>query len=193
MRVAIWLLSAAALLYGLAVAVFGVVALVTQLASRTVTLTVENGAVGFGDFTTVGESGIQFSGTTERATLFVTNLPTGLQLLHSAGTLCATLIYLTLAFAAVMLGRALFRGRPFDPAVARAIEIAVLALLGFGLAAQGLDWAADVAILDYLGDVQFSRAFTFEPLVLAGALALALVAVAFRAGTRLQRDTEGLV
>ena len=56
----------------------------------------------------------------------------------------------------------------------------MLALLGFGLAAQVLDWAADVAILDYLGDRQFSRAFTFEPLVVTGALALALVAVAFR-------------
>jgi hypothetical protein len=193
MRIAIWLLSAAALLYGLAVAVFGTVDVATQLISRTVSLTVENGAVGFGDFTTVGEAGISFAGTTDRATLFVTNLPFGLQLLHAASSVCAVLVYVALALAAVLLGRALLRGRPFDVAVARAIEFGVLALLGFGLAAQVLDWAADVAILDHLGDFQFSRAFTFEPLVVTGALALALVAVAFRSGTRMQRDTEGLV
>jgi len=103
------------------------------------------------------------------------------------------LVHIALALAAVVLGRALLRGRPFDAIVARALEISVLTLLGFGLAAQVLDWVADVAILDYLGDFQFSRAFTFEPLVVTGALALALVAVAFRAGARMQRENEGLI
>jgi hypothetical protein len=193
MRIPIWLLSAAAVLYGLAVAAFGTVHLITQGASRTTVLTVENGAVGFGDFTTVGEAGIGFSGTTDTATLSITNLPVALHLLHLSAGVCTVLVYLAMAVAAALLGRALLRGRPFSLGVTRTIEIAVVALLGFGLAAQVLDWAADVTILDYLGDLQFSRAFTFDPLVVAGALGLALVAVAFRAGTRMQRDTEGLV
>lgn len=193
MRIAIWLLSAAALLYGLAAAVFGTVDIVSQLVTRSTVLTVEGGGVGFGDFTTVGEAGITIHGSVDRAILTLQNLPTGLQVLHAAGSVCTVIVHLALATAAVILGRALLRGRPFDVIVARALEISVLSLLGFGLAAQVLDWAADVAILDHLGDFQFSRAFTFEPLVVAGALALALVAVAFRSGTRMQRDTDGLV
>lgn len=193
MRPTIRLLSAAALVYGLAVAVFGVVDIVTQLTTRSTVLTVEAGTVGFGDFTTVGEAGITIHGSVDRAILTLQNLPLGLQLLHQAGSMCAVIIHLALAAAAVILGRALLRDRPFDVVVARALEIAVLVLLGFGLAAQVLDWIGDVAILDHLGDQQFSRGFTFEPLIVTGALALALVALAFRSGTRMQRDTEGLV
>jgi hypothetical protein len=193
MRVAIWLLSAVALLYGLTVAVFGVVDIATQVAARAATLTVEQGSVGFGDFTVVGEAGIGYGGSVGTAVLHVQNPPTPLLLLAQAGTACTVVVHLTLAIAAVVLGRALLRGRPFDAIVTRALEVAVVSLLGFGLAAQMLDWAGDVAILDYLGDQQFSRGFTFSPLVVTGALALALVAVAFRSGTRLQRDTEGLV
>ncbi len=193
MRIAIWLLSAVALLYGLAVAVFGVVSIAVHLMSRAAELTVEHGTVGFGDFTSVGEAGIGFPGSVDRAVLFIQNPPTGLLLLNQASSVCTVLVHIALAFAAVVLGRALLRGRPFDAIVARALEISVLALLAFGLAAQVLDWAGDVAILDYLGDYQFSRAFTFEPLVVTGALALALVALAFRRGTRMQHETDGLV
>jgi len=193
MRIALWLLSAAALVYGAGVAVFGIVDIAVQGAARSAVLTVENGTVGFGDFTTVGEAGIGYQGTVDRAILTISNLPGGLLVLHQVSSACAVLVHVALALAAVVLGRALLRGRPFDAIVARALEVSVLALLGFGLAAQVLDWAGDVAILDYLGDLQFSRAFTFEPLVVTAALALALVALAFRSGTRLQRDTEGLI
>ena len=193
MRIGIWLISAAALVYGLAVAVFGVVHIATQLLARAATLTVEQGSVGFGDFTSVGEAGIGYQGTVDRALITVQNLPAGLLVFTQAASACIVLVHLALAIAAVVLGRALLRGRPFDSSVARAVEVSVVTLLGLGLAAQVLDWAADVAVLDYLGDFQFSRAFTFDPVVITGALALALVAVAFRYGTRLQRDTEGLV
>jgi hypothetical protein len=193
MRIAIWLLSAAAALYGLAVAVLGIVHVVAQVSSRAAIVTVEQGGLGFGDFTSVGDAGIGYGGTVDQVTLSIQNPPTGLLLLNQASSVCTVLVHIALAVAAVLLGRALLRSRPFDANVATALEVSVLALLGFGLAAQGLDWAADVAILDYLGDHQFSRAFTFEPLVVTGALALALVAVAFRSGTRMQRDTEGLI
>lgn len=194
MRIGIWLLGAATLLYGLAFAVFGVVDIAGHLASSTATISVPGGgSTGFGDFTQVGEANIAYQGSWDSATLTVHNLPLGLMLLHVSASVCSVLVHLALAFTAVILGRALLRGRPFDEVVARALEISVVALLGFGLAAQGLDWAGDVSILDYLGDYQFSRAFSFQPLVVTGALALALVATAFRTGTGLQRDTEGLV
>ena len=192
MRIAIWLLGTAALIYGLAVAVFGVVALIGQFTSSTAIISV-TGATGYVDFVQFGETDISYQGSWDTATLTIQGAPLGPLLLHLSSGVCVVLVHLALASAALILGRALLRGRPFDAIVARALEISVLALLGFGLLAQGLDWAGDVTLLDYLGDHAFSRAFTFDPLVITGALALSLVAVAFRVGTRMQRDTEGLV
>lgn len=191
MRIVIWLLSAAALVYGLAVAVFGVMNVIVGLTSGLTEL--EVGGAGFTTFTTVGDAGISVTGASTGITLWVPGLPAGMIALHVVASLLSVLIHLSLSLAAVVLGRALLRGRPFDSAAARAIEIAVLTLLGVGIAAQVVDWIADVTILDYLGAYQFSRAFTFSPVIVTGALALALVAVAFRRGTQLQRDTEGLV
>jgi hypothetical protein len=62
-----------------------------------------------------------------------------------------------------------------------------------GIASQLVGWWARVVILNEMDSVQFSRGFTFDPAVVTAGLAVALVAVAFRYGERLQRDTEGLV
>jgi hypothetical protein len=191
MRIAIWLLSVAALVYGLTVAVFGVIYVIGGITSGLTQITVDGS--GSTSFTTVGEAGISVTGISSGVVLFVPDLPVGLVALHATAALLSVLLHLSLSLAAVALGRALLRGRPFDRPAALAIEIAVVSLLGFGIAAQIVDWLADVTILDYLGDYQFSRAFTFDPVAVTGALALALVAIAFRAGTGLQRDTEGLV
>jgi hypothetical protein len=192
MRIAIWLLGTAALIYGLAVAVFGVLTLIGQFGSGTAIISV-TGAPGYGDFVQFGETDISFKGSWDTATLTIQDAPLGPLLLHLSSGFFTVLVHLALAAAALVLGRALLRGRPFDAIVTGSLEISVIALLGFGLLAQGLDWAGDVTLLDHLGDSAFSRAFTLDPLVVTSALALALVAIAFRAGTRLQRDTEGLV
>lgn len=186
MRIATALLSAGAVLYGLAVAVLGINEIIVQLSSGVTALTLDGPA-------STNEAGSPYTETIDRVSLFIAGLPLSLQLLHLTGSALGVLIYLSLAASAVLLGRALLRGRPFDRAVAFSIEFAVVSLLGFGLAAQFVDWLGDVAILDHLGDHRFARSFTLDPVVIAGALALALVAIAFRSGTRLQRDTEGLV
>ena len=58
---------------------------------------------------------------------------------------------------------------------------------------QLLAWWSRVAIIHDAGGMRFSTAFEFDPLTVTIGLRLTLVALAFRVGERLQRDSEGLI
>jgi hypothetical protein len=97
------------------------------------------------------------------------------------------------ALAAAWLGWSLLRARPFAPSVIRAVTAAAVALIVGGVFSQGLlgvaSWSAIVAV----GSDSFPLVMTFDPTPFVAGIALGLVGAAFEVGTRLQRDTEGLV
>lgn len=81
-------------------------------------------------------------------------------------------------------------GKPFHRSMQSAALIAGSSIMFGGLLAQGLGGLGQMMVA--LG-APAEPAFTFEPLpIIVGAAVLALAYV-FRAGRRLQRDTEGLV
>ncbi|MGB3731309.1 hypothetical protein [Microbacterium sp.] len=83
-------------------------------------------------------------------------------------------------------------GKPFHRSMQSAALIAGSSIMFGGLLAQGLGGLGQMMVALDLG-APAEPAFTFEPLpIIVGAAVLALVYV-FRAGRRLQRDTEGLV
>jgi hypothetical protein len=195
-RVTLLVLVGGSAIYALAAGVFGITEIVVQAIYGQAVMTVHwaaEGDTGFGFFTTVGVHGSTISGNLESATVGVNNL-TGFALtLKAIGDGLGVLAQVALALCAYGIGRALLRGRPFSRDVTRNAIIAAVSLLGFGVASQLVSWWARVVILNEMDSVQFSRNLTFDPAVLTAGLAVALVAVAFRYGERMQRDTEGLV
>lgn len=109
--------------------------------------------------------------------------------------------------AVAWLAVALLRGRPFVRSLPHVISVAAIAVLIGGLGSQLAGAIARGALVDFLdprvitggdagegayeGLMGFSLQLDLAPL--GWALGLALVAAAFEIGTRLQRDTEGLV
>lgn len=98
------------------------------------------------------------------------------------------------------LGVSLIRGRPFRTTMSTTIGIAACLVAAGGLFGQVAGAVARAMIVDgtAAGDPSIYDAFSAFQLELDLAplgwgFALALIAMAFAAGTRLQRDTEGLV
>lgn len=195
-RVTLLVLVGGSAIYALAAGVFGITEIVVQAIYGQAVMTLHwaaEGEAGFGFFTTVGVHGSTISGNLESARVGVNHL-TGFALtLKAIGDGLGVLAQVALALCAAGVGRALLRGRPFSRNVTRNAIIAAVSLLGLGIASQLVGWWARVVILNEMDSVQFSRGFTFDPAVVTAGLAVALVAVAFRYGERLQRDTEGLV
>ncbi len=195
-RVILLVLAAGAGLYALAAGVFGIAEIVIQAIYGQATMTVHwaaDGDVSWGFFTTVGVGGRTISGNLETATIGVPGISAFALTLKAIGDALGALSQVALALCAAGVGRALLVGRPFSRAVTRNAIIAAIALLILGAASQLVGWWARVVILDEMQNLSFSRALDFNPAVLTAGLAVALVAVTFRYGERLQRDTEGLV
>ncbi len=112
-----------------------------------------------------------------------------------AGTILSALIGAVVAAAVALTLWRLAQGRPFHRSLFGATLLAGAAMSIGGLVAAFLSGfgAMQAAFdLDPQGDV-FVPGFTLDPTVMAvGAVVLAFAFV-FRAGTRLQRETEGLV
>ncbi len=195
-RITLLILAAGAGLYALAAGVFGISEIVIQAIYGQATMTVHwaaHGDVSWGFFQTVGVGGKTISGNLETATIGVPGISAFALTLKSIGDALGALSQVALALCAAGVGRALLAGRPFSRAVTRNAIIAAIALLILGAASQLVGWWARVVILDEMQNLSFSRSLDFNPAVLTAGLAVALVAVTFRYGERLQRDTEGLV
>lgn len=192
-RILLLILTLGTLAYALGVVVFGVVDLVTQLASGDIRPTMY-WADNIYQFQDDGDGGgMHISGLGGSVSAIVTGASPGTTALYIATTLVGLMTQFALgALALRMLSR--FRaGRPFDRSAWRDVAASSIAVLGVGVASQLLAWWSRVAVIGESGGSRFSTGFVFEPLTVTVALALALVAVAFRFGERLQRDTEGLV
>ena len=154
-------------------------------------------------------------GGIDRATLMISHLgiPSRLLLIGAAVAIAAVSVVIALTLSRI--AAATLRGAPFVPSVARAITIAAVAIvIGGTLSAvlqQWGEWSAgqdalsvtawtayhvgdatpSLAELGWPAPADFTLQIPFIPLLLG--LGLGAVAAVFRAGERLQRDTDGLV
>jgi len=113
----------------------------------------------------------------------------------AAGSILGALIAGTVAGAIAQFLWRLAQGRPFHRSLFGSTLVAGIAMsLGGLVAAFATGFGAMQVAFDIDPDGEvFVPGFSFDPTVMAaGAVVLAL-AFAFRAGTRLQRETEGLV
>jgi hypothetical protein len=194
-RALLLILSAATIAYALGVVVFGVIDLITQLANGDIRPTMYWASDGF-RFTDTGDghSGVQIAGGTGGPiATTVTGVSAGTIAIYVVATLFGLLAQLTLGVFALRLLRRLRSGHPFGSSAWRDVAATSGALLAIGVISQLLAWWSRVAVIADAGGGTFSTGFVFEPLTVTIGLALALVAVAFRTGERIQRDTEGLV
>lgn len=142
----------------------------------------------------------------ESVWLEIAGLPLGARWLLFLETALPALATLTISIAIAWLAIALLRGRPFSRALTNGIGTAAIAVLVGGLGAQIAAAVARESIVSFLdprvitagGGASGSHEGLASILNLSLApigwsFGLALVAVAFHIGTRLQRDTEGLV
>lgn len=136
-------------------------------------------------------------GQFDTATVAIAGLSIGARVLIVAaalvGMLCAILVALAIAY----LCRRLRHGDPFIPALSRALFVASLTLMIGGVIGQGLTVGGAWLACDELNAARGSHEFIpggpldYTPMI-AG-IVLGVIAAAFRASERMQRDTEGLV
>lgn len=121
--------------------------------------------------------------------------------LLSAAGFVAAVVFLTLTYIVVIacvlgVSRNLIRGRAFASSNSRYIFTASITLfVGTLLAYMGTTFGINGAFasVGYLGNAsQANMPASYWPSLFL-AIALSVIAIAFRAGERLQRDTEGLV
>jgi Protein of unknown function (DUF2975) len=148
-------------------------------------------------FGIAGPAGVPADGHETALTFAVTGLSTGANVICNAAIVLGILAWAVVGLAALNLLRAIRRGRPFERGIVRQVAIAGIALLVLGTATQLVGWWASNAVIDEFGVNNnawvYLRDLDFQPLTLAVGLTLLLAALAFHAGTRLQRDVEGLV
>lgn len=140
----------------------------------------------------------------DSATLSVTGLPGGARWLFAAQSAVTALAVVGVSLSLLWLALRVLRTRPFGRSVTAAlVASAVLVIVG-GTAAQLLEAAGRAAVVDHLGPavtagagesaeslLPFGLSLDLAPVGVG--LALAVIALAFQIGARLQRDTEGLV
>lgn len=143
----------------------------------------------------------------ETAALTMTGLPSGARWLLATEYALPAIAALTIGIAVAWLGILLLRGRPFVRSLPHVIGVAAVAVMISGIGSQVAASAARAAVVEFLGAAEITGGDRgdgpYEGLMawnlgldlspLGWALGLALVAAAFQIGTRLQRDTEGLV
>jgi len=193
-RALLIVLSAVTIAYALGVVVFGVIDLITQLAGGSIRMTMYWSADQY-RFTDTGDgrSGVAIAGGIGPAETTITGVTAGTIGVHIAATVVGLLTQLAVGIVAIRLLGRLRAGRPFDRSAWREIALASAVVLALGIASQLLGWWARAAVVADSGGGTFSTAFVFDPLSVTVGLALTIVAVAFRSGERLQRETDGLV
>jgi hypothetical protein len=144
----------------------------------------------------------------ESAALTVTDLPTSARWPFAAQSAVTALAVVGVSLALLWLTLRVLRGRPFGRSMTAALVASAVLIIVGGTASQLLGAVGNAAVVDHLGPAATGGADTarpegYEGLVafaldlslapLGVGLALAVVALAFQIGARLQRDTEGLV
>ncbi|MGR6743154.1 hypothetical protein ACU6RU_14070 [Microbacterium sp. F1-18] len=104
---------------------------------------------------------------------------------------------LAVILAVMYVARSFLRGRFFVPATARAFDVIGWALVGGGFVVLILENIGRNGVLSALGvgegePLHFLDFWGWAPVWAVG-VTVGLIAVAFRRGVRLQRDTDGLV
>ena len=130
------------------------------------------------------------------AHLLATGLTDGTRALLAAGEGITALVAVVVSAGIAFLLFSLSRGRPFAKplftlAVLSGATLTIGGLLGQALAGFGRMTAADE--LNPVADDLFTPGFTIDAVPIFAGFAILALAFVFRAGTRLQRDTDGLV
>lgn len=131
----------------------------------------------------------------------VANLPSDVRWMLWGEQALPTLIALTIAVAVVWLALALLRGRPFTKTFPWVLAAVAIVIMVGGIGSQFTAALARAQTVLFLGPPEqmtgpgglsgFWFALDFGPI--GWGLGIALVAAAFQIGTRLQRETAGLV
>ena len=138
----------------------------------------------------------------ETAWVEVANLPGGARWLLWIEAALPMLLALGIAIAVALLAFALLRGAPFARGLPAMLGVVAIAVVASGLGTQVVGAIARAETVAFLGVGKpvgdpaeglavFSA--TLDPSPFAWGLGIGLVAAAFSIGTRLQRDTRGLV
>ncbi|MCC2593765.1 hypothetical protein LKO27_10145 [Tessaracoccus sp. OS52] len=147
------------------------------------------------------------------AEVSVAGLSVATRAMLATGSLIQGLVFLTVIAAVYLLAQRMLQGEPFRPMLSRSLQVAAVALVSGGVLWQvffgiGQSMAATEA-LQISGWTSEQRSGTFDPTMVLPqsaefmvyvqfwpvftGLALAALAAAFRHAERLQRDTTGLV
>jgi hypothetical protein len=198
-RVVLWLFALVAAAFGVATIVrlvAGIRLYVLSAASGETQLFLLNSVHSDGDVPTEGDPSILFAAqpTTD---LLVRGLDDGTRALLAGGEVLSALVALVVSVAIAWLFVSLARGKTFARslqalALTAGATLALGSLLGQGIAGFGRMNAA-LALNEALGEERFLVGTTFDTLPLVLGFAIMALAFVFRAGHRLQRDTEGLV
>ncbi|WP_152188221.1 hypothetical protein [Georgenia satyanarayanai] len=144
----------------------------------------------------------------ESAALTVTGLPAAARWPFAAQSAVTALAVVGVSLALVWLAVRVLRNRPFGHSMTAALVASAVLIIVGGTASQLLGALGNAAVVDHLGpDVtggaDLSRPEGYEGLAMFSlelslapvgvGVALAVVALAFQIGARMQRDTEGLV
>ena len=144
----------------------------------------------------------------ESVTLTVTSLPVSARWPFAAQSAVTALAVVGVALALLWLALRVLRDRPFGRSMTAALVASAVLIAVGGTASQLLGAAGNGAVVDHLGTAITGGADTARPEGYEGltsyaldlslapvgvGMALAVVALAFQIGARLQRETEGLV
>lgn len=175
--------------------VWGFFGFVQTLTNDTVAVT-QPVSLPVADVATDGPASVT-SGETTFAELTVDGLSMAARLLLGSGMLLLTLVQVMIAIAVVVLCRQLLAGRPFVRALGRLVAALSVVVLAGGMIGQALYGFGNFQVATELNRDPIGTAFPMmmhidsTPFVIG--FVLALVAMAFAVGERLQRETDGLV
>lgn len=194
-RLSLLFFALVAALFGIAMAISSVGAIVEMLAGAETPVALSaNQAVPLDAAT--GTAAL-VRGTFDSANVVISGLDFGSRALLAGGILIRALSYLALATTVVILCVGLYRGRPFTRSVTWVLTMASLTLMAGGILGSALTVAGQFMIASQLNSDPTMSVFPLAgnadlvPLFIG--IGLGAVAAAFDIGERLQRDTEGLV
>ncbi len=195
-RGAIWFILGVAVLYGLAVVVFGIGGIIGNATSgiRRMSLLVDqplpDAAQSTGSATLV-------DGNYESAWVAIGHLSAGTNALLTIGEIVAFLAQAAVAVAFAYLAWRLLRRQPFLRSLSNTFAVAGATLALGGLIAQFLlgfgSWNAILELGSGKPDDFWPLVMELDPGQVGLGFALLLVSIAFHYGAKLSRDTDGLV
>jgi hypothetical protein len=193
-RVILWAFLVLAVIGGLASLIGGSIAVGQQLAGGHTQLTLVADKPLPAAQTHAGALFLQ--GLYATASVSVHGLSAGVVALATAAAIATVLIQVSLSALIALLAWRLLRGGLFRRSIARAISAAGLVVATGGMISQagtGLAAGAAASELNGGGNGFWPLAGRFDPTLVVFGIVLLLVGLAFEYGTRLQKDSDGLV